>query len=97
MRLRLRCIFYSSSCNTLSSLSPPYYKGQVDKIKGEGGGRGGRWVRLGWGGGMGKRGIQLSLNNNKNFFKCIFWFSLLLLDVLFYRNLNFRLIIIIQG
>ena len=27
-----------------------YYKGHMDKIKGEGGGGGGRWVRLGWGG-----------------------------------------------
>ena len=25
-----------------------YYKGHMDKIKGEGGGRGGRWVCLGW-------------------------------------------------
>ena len=32
-----------------------YYKGHVDKIKGEGEGRGGRWVRLGWGGGMGRK------------------------------------------
>ena len=30
-----------------------YYKGHMDKIKGESGGGGGRWVRLGWGGGMG--------------------------------------------
>ena len=36
-----------------------YYKGHMDKIKGEGGGRGGRWVQLGWGGGMGRKGIQL--------------------------------------
>ena len=35
------------------------YKGHKDKIKGEGGGRGGRWDRLGWGGGMGRKGIQL--------------------------------------
>ena len=27
-----------------------YYKGHPDKIKGEGGGWGGRWVWLGWGG-----------------------------------------------
>ena len=26
-----------------------YYKGHMDKIKGEGGGGGGRWVQLGWG------------------------------------------------
>ena len=32
-----------------------YYKGHTDKIKGEGGGRGGRWVRVGWGGGMGRK------------------------------------------
>ena len=36
-----------------------YYKGHMDKIKGEGGGREGRWVQLGWGGGMGRKGIQL--------------------------------------
>ena len=34
-----------------------YYKGHVDKIKGEGGG--GRGVGLGWGGGMGRKGRQL--------------------------------------
>ena len=44
-----------------------YYKGHMDKIKEEGGGGGGRWVQLGWGGGMGRKGIQLSLNNNKIF------------------------------
>ena len=31
----------------------------MDKIKGEGGDGGGRWVQLGWGGGMGRKGIQL--------------------------------------
>ena len=36
-----------------------YYKGHMDKIKGEGEGGGGRWVQLGWGGGMGRKGIQL--------------------------------------
>ena len=36
-----------------------YYKGHVDKIKGESGGGGGIWVQLGWGGGMGRKGIQL--------------------------------------
>ena len=36
-----------------------YYKGHIDKIKGEGGGGGGRWVQLGWGGGMGRKGTQL--------------------------------------
>ena len=41
-----------------------YYKGHMDKIKGEGGGWGGRWVWLGWGGGMGRKGRQLLLNNN---------------------------------
>ena len=41
----------------------------MDKIKGEGVGRGGREVQLGWGGGMRRKGIQLQLNNNKNFFK----------------------------
>ena len=28
-------------------------------VKGEGGGGGGRWVQLGWGGGIGRKGIQL--------------------------------------
>ena len=36
-----------------------YYKGHMDKIKGVGGGEGGRWVQLVWGGGMGRKGIQL--------------------------------------
>ena len=36
-----------------------YYKGHMDKIKAEGGGGGGRWFHLGWGGGMGRKGIQL--------------------------------------
>ena len=36
-----------------------YYKGHMDKIKGEGGGGGGRWFQLGVGGGMGRKGIQL--------------------------------------
>ena len=31
----------------------------MDKIKGEGAGGGGKWVQLGWGGGMGRKGIQL--------------------------------------
>ena len=48
-----------------------YYKGHMDKIRAEGGGRGGRWVQLEWGGGMGRKGIQLYLNNNKNFKKYI--------------------------
>ena len=36
-----------------------YYKGHMDIIKGEGGGGVGRGVLLGWGGGMGRKGIQL--------------------------------------
>ena len=36
-----------------------YYKGHMDKIKEEGGGGGGPGVQVGWGGGMGKKGIQL--------------------------------------
>ena len=36
-----------------------YYKGHMEKMKGEGGGRGGRWVWLGWGGGMGRKCRQL--------------------------------------
>ena len=36
-----------------------YYKGHMDEIKGEGGGGRGRWVQLGCGRGMGRKGIQL--------------------------------------
>ena len=36
-----------------------YYEGHMDKIKGEGGGGGGKWVRLGWGGGIKRKGVQL--------------------------------------
>ena len=36
-----------------------YYKGHMDKIKGEGAGGEGRWVRLGWGGGVGRKCRQL--------------------------------------
>ena len=36
-----------------------YYKGHMDKIKGEGGGGAGRWVRLGWGERMGRKARQL--------------------------------------
>ena len=36
-----------------------YYKGHMDKTKGEGGEGGGRWVQLGWGGGLGRKGTQL--------------------------------------
>ena len=36
-----------------------YYGGHMDGTRGEGGEGGGRWVRLGWGGGMGRKGIQL--------------------------------------
>ena len=36
-----------------------YYKGHMNNTKGEGGGGEGRWVHLGWGGGMGIKGIQL--------------------------------------
>ena len=36
-----------------------YYKGHMNKIKEVGGGGGGRWVQLGWGGGVGRKGIQL--------------------------------------
>ena len=43
-----------------------YYKGHKDKIKGEGGSEGGTWVQLVWGGAMGRKGIQLYLNNNKH-------------------------------
>ena len=36
-----------------------YYKGHMDKIKGEGGGEGGRRFQLGWGGVMGRKDTQL--------------------------------------
>ena len=36
-----------------------YYKGHKDKIKGKGRGGRGRWDWLGWGGWMGRKGIQL--------------------------------------
>ena len=40
-------------------VSRNYYKGHMDKTKGEGGGRGGRWVWLGWGGAVGRKFRQL--------------------------------------
>ena len=43
-----------------------YYKGHMNQIKGEGGGGGGSWAQLGWGGGIRRKGIQLYLNNYKN-------------------------------
>ena len=36
-----------------------YYKGHMDKIKGEGGSGEGRWLQLWWEGGMGRKGIDL--------------------------------------
>ena len=36
----------------------------MDKIKGRGGGGVGKGFQLGWGGGMGRKGTQLYLNNN---------------------------------
>ena len=36
-----------------------YYKGHMDKTKGEGGGGGWMWAQLGWGRGMGRKAIQL--------------------------------------
>ena len=36
-----------------------YYKGHMDKIKGDGADGRGRWVQLRWGGRMGRKGIQL--------------------------------------
>ena len=36
-----------------------YSKGHMDKTKGEVGGGGGRWVHLGWGVDMGRKGVQL--------------------------------------
>ena len=46
-----------------------HYKGHMDKIKGAAGGRGGRWVRLGWGRGMGEKRQTTVIENNKNFLK----------------------------
>ena len=44
-----------NKCNEVSG-----YKISLQKsIMGDGGGGGGRWVQLGWGGGMGRKGIQL--------------------------------------
>ena len=43
----------------IKKLLTSYYKGHMDKIGGDGGGGGGRWVQLGWGGGKGRKGIQL--------------------------------------
>ena len=37
------------------------YKGHMDKTKGEGGEGGGRWVHLGWGGGLGRKGSPSTL------------------------------------
>ena len=36
-----------------------YYKGHMEKIKWEDGGGGGRWVWMGWGGGMRRKCRQL--------------------------------------
>ena len=36
-----------------------YYKGHMDKTKGEGGSKEGRWVWLGWGGEVGRKCRQL--------------------------------------
>ena len=36
-----------------------YYKGHMDKTKGEGGGGGRKWVWLGWDGGVGRKCRQL--------------------------------------
>ena len=36
-----------------------YYKGHMDKTKGDGGSRGGRWVWLGWGREVGRKCRQL--------------------------------------
>ena len=36
-----------------------YYKGHMDKMKGKVEVGEGGWVQLGWGGGMGRKGIQL--------------------------------------
>ena len=37
-----------------------YYKGHMDKIKGEGGGRGGRWVWLGGVEGWGDKKLKIN-------------------------------------
>ena len=48
-----------------------YYKGHMDKIKGESGGGGGRWVRMGWGGveGWGENADNCNCITIKFFFK----------------------------
>ena len=38
-----------------------YYKGHMDKTKGEGGSREGRWVWPGWGGGRGGEKMQTTV------------------------------------
>ena len=46
-----------------------YYKGHMDKTKGEGGSRRGRWLWLGWSRNVGRKCRQLYLNINKIIFK----------------------------
>ena len=45
-----------------------YHKGHMDKTKGEGGSKVGRWVWLGSGRVVGRKYRQLQLNNNKVIF-----------------------------
>ena len=45
-----------------------YYKGHMDKTKGEGGEGGGRWVQLGWGG-WGEKAYNCNSIINKVYFK----------------------------
>ena len=57
-----------------------YYKGHMDKTKGEGGSKRGRWVWMGWG----RKYRQVSLNNNKIILKyCIEIFILMYFCCLF--------------
>ena len=51
-----------------------YYKGHMDKIKGEGGGGGERWVQLGWVEGWGENAdncncITIKIEKNKECIK----------------------------
>ena len=46
-----------------------YYKGHMDKAKGEVGSKGGRWVSMGYGGRVGRKCRQLYLTTIKELLK----------------------------
>ena len=58
-----------------------YYKGHMDKIKGEGGGGGGRGVPMGWGGGMlsadGEGQVPYDLTFNRKFFQLLMFLTII--------------------